>query len=81
MRLPVSHIVVYQGCATCISEGTNAIKQTRPRAAPSFHTGCLVLVTGIKVPLCCIAFGPRAAGCTPLSHTIDDASTATTSNR
>jgi len=38
------------GCAsvTFITEGPNAIKQIRPRAAPSFHTGCLVLVTGIK---------------------------------
>jgi len=49
MRLPVLHIVVYQGCATFITEGPNAIKQIRLRAAPSFHTGCLVLVTGIKI--------------------------------
>jgi len=28
-----------------------------------------------KNPLYCIAFGPRAAGCTPLSYTIVDAST------
>jgi len=49
MRLPVSHIFVYQGCATFITEGPNAIKQIRSRAAPSFHTGCLVLVTGIKI--------------------------------
>jgi len=54
MRLPVSHIVVYQGYATFITEGPNAIKQIRPRAAPSFHTGCLVLVTGIKIHLYCI---------------------------
>jgi len=31
-----------------------------------------------KNPLCCIAFGPQAAGCTPLSYTVVD---ATTSNR
>jgi len=43
------------------AEGPNAIKQIRPRAAPSFHTGCLVLVTGIKKTLCCIAFGPQVA--------------------
>jgi len=49
MRLPVSHIVVYKGCATFITEGPNAIKQIRPRAAPLFHTGFLVLVTGIKI--------------------------------
>ena len=49
MRLPASHIVVYQGCATFIIEGPNAIKQIRSRAAPSFHTGCLVVVTGIKI--------------------------------
>jgi len=49
MRLPVSHIVVYQGCATVITEEPNAVKHIRPRAAPSFHTGCLVLVTGIKI--------------------------------
>ena len=34
-----------------------------------------------KNPVCCIAFGPRAAGCTPISYTIVDASTATTSDR
>jgi len=49
MRLPVSYTVVYHGCATFISEGPNAIKQIRLRAAPSFHTSCLVLVTGIKI--------------------------------
>ena len=49
MRLPVSHIVVYQGCAGFISEGPNAIKKMRPRAVPSFYTGCLALVTGIKI--------------------------------
>ena len=49
MRLPASHIVVYQGCATFIIEGPNAIKQIRSRAAPSFHIGCLVVVTGIKI--------------------------------
>jgi len=49
MRLLVSHIVVYQGCATFITEGPNAIKQIKPQAAPSFHTGCLVLVTGITI--------------------------------
>jgi len=49
VRLSVSHIVVYQGCATFITEEPNAIKQIRPRAASSFHTGCLVLVTGIKI--------------------------------
>ena len=38
-----------RGCATFITEGPNAIKQIRPRAAPSFHTGCLV--TGIKIHL------------------------------
>jgi len=48
MRLPVSHIVVYQGCATFITEGPNAIKQIRPRALLSFHTGCVLLVTSIK---------------------------------
>jgi len=37
------------GCATFIAEGPNAIKQIRPRAAPLFHTGCLVLVTGVKI--------------------------------
>jgi len=49
MRLPVSNIVVYQGRATFITEGPKAIKQIRLRAAPSFHTGCLVLVTGMKI--------------------------------
>jgi len=80
MRLPVSHIVVYQGCATFITEGQNAIKQIILRAAPSFHTGCL-LCDWHKNQLCCIAFGPRAAGCTPLSYTVVDASTAAASNR
>jgi len=41
-RLSVSHIVVYQGCATFITAGPNAIEQIRPWAAPSFHTGCRV---------------------------------------
>ena len=49
MRLPVSHIVVYQVCATFLTEGPNAVKQIRPRTPPSFHTGCLVRVTGIKI--------------------------------
>ena len=49
MSLPVSHIVVYCGRATFITEGPNAMKQIRPRAAPSFHTGCLALGTGIKI--------------------------------
>ena len=38
-----------QGCATFTTEGPNAIKQIRLWAALSFHTGCLVLVTGIKI--------------------------------
>jgi len=45
----VSRIVVYQACATFITEGPKAIQQVRQRAAPSFHTGCLVLVTGMKI--------------------------------
>jgi len=49
MRPPVSHIVVYQGCATFITEGLNAIKQIRLQATPSFCTDCLVLVTGTKI--------------------------------
>jgi len=63
MKLPVSHIVVYQGCATFITEGPNAIKQIRPRAAPSFHTGCLVLVTEIKIHFVVLhlARGPQVA--------------------
>jgi len=63
MRLPLSHIVVYQGCATFITEGPNAVKQIRPRAAPSFHTGCLVLVTGIKIHFVVLhlARGPQVA--------------------
>ena len=31
-----------------------------------------------KNPLCCIAYGLRAAGCTPLPYTIVDTSMATT---
>jgi len=52
-----------QGCATFITEGPNAIKQIRPRAAPSFHTGCLVLVTGIKIHFVVLrlARGPQVA--------------------
>jgi len=63
MRLPVLHIVVCQGCATFITEGPNAIKQIRRRAAPSFHTGCLVLVTGIKIHFVVLhlACGPQVA--------------------
>jgi len=34
MRLPVSHIVVYQGCATFFTEEPNAIKDIRPQAVP-----------------------------------------------
>jgi len=37
------------GCTTFTAERPNAIKQIKPRATPSFHTGCLVLVTGIKI--------------------------------
>ena len=37
----------------------NAIKQVRPRAAPSLHTGCLPLVTGIKIPFVVLQGGPR----------------------
>ena len=47
MRLLVSHIVVYQGCATFLTERPNAIKQIKLRATPSFHIGCpVLLVTG-----------------------------------
>jgi len=53
--------IVYEGCATFITEGPNAIEQIRPRAAPSFHR--LSSTSGRrKNPLCCIAFDPRAAG-------------------
>ena len=41
LSLQVSHIAVYKGCAAFITEGPNAIKRIRPRAAPSFHAGCL----------------------------------------
>ena len=63
MRLPVSHIVVYQGCATFHTEGPDAIKQIRPRAAPSFHTGCIILVTGINIHFVVLQFarGPQVA--------------------
>jgi len=52
-----------QGCATVITEGPNVIIQIRPRAAPSFHTGCLVLVTGIKIYFVVLhlARGPQVA--------------------
>ena len=60
---PVSHIVVYQGCAIFITEGPNAVKQIRPRAPPSFHTSCLVLVAGIKIHFVVLhlAHGPQVA--------------------
>jgi len=63
MRLPLSHVVVYQGCTTFTTEGPSAIKQIRPRPAPSFHTGCLVLVTGIKIHFVVLhlARGPQVA--------------------
>jgi len=52
-----------QGCATFITEGPNVIKQIRPRAAPSFQTGCLILVTGIKIHFVVLhlARGPQVA--------------------
>jgi len=31
MRLPVSHIFVYQGCSTFITEGPNAVKWRQAR--------------------------------------------------
>jgi len=50
IKLPVDIVYcVRQGCATFITEGPNTIKQIRPRTAPSFHIGCLVLVTSIKM--------------------------------
>ena len=63
MKLSVSHIVVYQGCVTFITEGPNVIKQIRLRAAPSFHTSCLVPVTGIKIHFVVLhlARGPQVA--------------------
>jgi len=63
MRLLLSHIVVYQGCATFTTAWPNAIKQIRPRVVPSFHAGCLVLVTGIKIHFVVLhlARGPHVA--------------------
>jgi len=63
MRPPVSHIIAYQGFATFIAEWPNAVKQIRPRAALSFHTGCLVLVTSIKIHFVVLhlAYGPQVA--------------------
>ena len=63
MRLPVSHIVVYQGFTTFITEEPNAIEQIRPRASPSFHTGCIVLVAVIKIHFVVthLARGPQVA--------------------
>jgi len=82
MRLPVSHKVVYQGCATFVTEGPNQMKQIRPRVARSFHTGCLVLVTGIKIQFVVLRLARGLqTGWTSLSYTIADAYTATTSNR
>ena len=67
MRLPVSHIAIYQVGATFITEGPNSIEQIRPPAAPSFHTCCLVLVTGIKIHFVVLqlARGPQVthSGC------------------
>jgi len=47
--MKTQHKWLDQGCANFITEGPNAIKQIKPWAAPSFHAGCLVLVTGIKI--------------------------------
>ena len=68
MRLPVSHIVVYQGCATFITEGPNAIKQIRLWAAPSFHTGCPVLSDRHKNPLCLLHLPAGRRLHTPVVH-------------
>jgi len=46
---PLDPPLYTRGVQPFITEGPNAIKQIRPRAAPPFHTGCLVLVTGIKI--------------------------------
>ena len=59
----VAQLIVNQRGATFITEGSNVIKQIRPRAAPLFHTGCLVLVTGIKIHFVVLhlARGPQVA--------------------
>jgi len=55
-----------QGCATFITEGPNAIKQIKTAGRPFVSHWLSSTSDRHKNPLCCTAFGPRAAGCTPL---------------